>query len=487
METARLSRGDRTYKPGALMVVLVAGCLWGAAACLWSGVANAQTAEKVYTRADYTDWLNKYANAKPDFKVGDVLTAKDIERMRPFVIPGYLDYLKFPDFRMRIVAPIDHTPIGKFQDCTEKYQPQVRLKPDGTMANYRCGQPFNNAELKVGDPASGIKAGWNWNQKWMSYGLAQSNVIWIWVRFDGSPSHTPPTMIPPGNFMLLAPPEGWTLPTDFSSYYRGGGTFQRTLQSNYEHLVLSNLANLDGGNLPGANGVEWKEITGFYSPFDIRGTEFIIYRYTDPFRNDDAWAYVPTLRRVRRVSVETKYDSLLGTDHTLDDFYGYAGRTLETDWKFLGWKDVLCVCDPAKMYDHLYGPNGIIPDEDWELRRQIVLERIPKNPRHPYSSAIMFIDPQIWFDSFHVAFDHSGKLWKIFQWQWKWTETIPPPWDRYNKGVNTVTWQAVNDIDVQNKRGTIINAFGDGFPDVSSDLPKYQKRFDINSLEEVHR
>ena len=233
--------------------------------------------------------------------------------------------------------------------------------------------------------------------------------------------------------------------------------------------------------------MEWKEITGFYSPFDIRGTEFIIYRYTDPFRNDDAWAYVPTLRRVRRVSVETKYDSLLGTDHTLDDFYGYAGRTLETDWKFLGWKDVLCVCDPAKMYDHLYGPNGIIPDEDWELRRQIVLERIPKNPRHPYSSAIMFIDPQIWYDSFHVAFDHSEKLWKIFQWQWKWTETIPPPWDKYNKGVNTVTWQAVNDIDVQNKRGTIINAFGDGFPDVSSDLPMYQKRFDINSLEEVHR
>jgi hypothetical protein len=40
---------------------------------------------------------------------------------------------------------------------------------------------------------------------------------------------------------------------------------------------------------------------------------------------------------------------------------------------------------------------------------------------------------------------------------------------------------------VQNKRGTIINAFGDGFPDVSSDLGMYQKRFDINSLEEVHR
>src|SRR5258708_12335210 len=137
METVKLSRGDRTYKRKALMVSVVAACLWGAAASLWSGVASAQTPQKVYTRADYTDWLNKYANAKPDFKVGDVLTAKDIERMRPFVIPGYLDYLKFPDFRMRIVAPIDHTPIAKFQDGTDKNPPRFSLNPPAPLANNR--------------------------------------------------------------------------------------------------------------------------------------------------------------------------------------------------------------------------------------------------------------------------------------------------------------------------------------------------------------
>jgi len=81
--------------------------------------------------------------------------------------------------------------------------------------------------------------------------------------------------------------------------------------------------------------VEWKEINGVLLAFDIRGTEFIIYRYTDPFRNDDAWAYVPTLRACAGSRSKPSMDSLLGTDHTLDDFYGYAGRTLETDWKFL--------------------------------------------------------------------------------------------------------------------------------------------------------
>src|SRR5262249_56287965 len=82
---------------------------------------------------------------------------------------------------------------------------------------------------------------------------------------------------------------------------------------------------------------ELKEYPGFHEPFDIRGTAFIVYRHTDPLRADDAWAYVPSLRRVRRISVETKSDSLLGTDHTLEDFYSFSGRVLDWDWKFLGW------------------------------------------------------------------------------------------------------------------------------------------------------
>src|SRR5438128_1791695 len=49
-----------------------------------------------YTVATFQTWLTQYANAKPDFKAGDVLIAKDIERMRPFVPPGYLEQLNFP-------------------------------------------------------------------------------------------------------------------------------------------------------------------------------------------------------------------------------------------------------------------------------------------------------------------------------------------------------------------------------------------------------
>jgi hypothetical protein len=76
--------------------------------------------------------------------------------------------------------------------CTEKYQSQVRLKPDGTLDNYKCGQPFANSDLKINDPISGIKAAWNFNWKWMYYGIADYAIPWIC-----SGSHSPASPFPP--------------------------------------------------------------------------------------------------------------------------------------------------------------------------------------------------------------------------------------------------------------------------------------------------
>ena len=124
--------------------VALAVLVTAAGLCLGVGTAKAQDV-KSYTRATFDEWLSKYKDAKPDFKVGDVLTAKDVERMRPFVFPGYLEQFNFPEFKMTIAAPVDHTPRKDLQACSEKYQSQVRLQADHTMANYVCGQPFPNS------------------------------------------------------------------------------------------------------------------------------------------------------------------------------------------------------------------------------------------------------------------------------------------------------------------------------------------------------
>ena len=79
-----MSNNARMTGAAGRKYMTLAGLLIVAGALLCVRPAMAQDV-KSYTRATFDQWLAKYKDAKPDFKVGDVLTAKDIERMRPFI------------------------------------------------------------------------------------------------------------------------------------------------------------------------------------------------------------------------------------------------------------------------------------------------------------------------------------------------------------------------------------------------------------------
>ena len=465
-------------------VALVVGLL---SALHLSGVA---TAQDLPTRADYTAWLAKYAQAEPSFKPGDVLTRKDVERMRPFVPPGYLGQLDFPDVRMEIGAPQDHTPRIDFMECTEKYASQVRLGPAGDLQNYICGQPFMISAMGPSDPLAGIEAAWNFEYRWQNFGFAAYSVPWIWVGFGGA--HSP--------IDIEKPPANWDTGTGFNAplpttaetatMFAGGGTFQRMLQSTYQRVYFNHLAplmNVHGVlSVPDASQFEFKDFLGFFDPFDIRGAAFIIYRYNDPLRADDAWGYLPNLRNVRRISVEVKSDSVLGTDLTLEDFYGFSGRVLEWRWKFLGWKDVLAVMNSKYDNAHYFGPNGTIPNDLWTVRRFAVVERTPIRSGHPYSSAIEFLDAQNWDCPYLIAFDHAQHVWKIFQFSEVWSEDLKEPaLQRINRGIHASHIQGVAALDLRNRRATLFSAYGGGFPNLTAQ--HVTSIFDPSSLEQSHR
>ena len=444
---------------------------------------------KTYTRANVDQWMSKYADAKPDFKPGDVLGSKDLERIRPFVPPGWFEQLNFPDFKMEIMAARSHMPRKDFQECTEKYQAQVKLNPDGSLANYVCGQPFPNASLSTSDALSGIKAAWNFDYRWQNYGEFSLNYLFIVSHFGGNHDGDAPKMIE-------SPPSNWVggveyhskLPTDASKFFGGGGSFARTLSSFYRRVYFSHLAQrADQKGLlgtPDSAQFLWKEFSGFFSPYDVRGQVFITYRYADPYRADDAWAYDPQSRRVRRVSVEVKSDSVEGTDTTQEDFYTFSGRELHWHWKFLGWKDVLAVLDSRDDYAHLFGPNGEIPNDRWSLRRFAVVERTPVETHHPYSTVVMFWDAENWHPWMALAFNRDGKLWKLWELQCRWTEDFQS-FAEINHGVESTMLIGEDVVDLQNDRATIFAGFGSGYPDA---VPaNVTQLFDISKLEEMHR
>src|SRR5262249_2125459 len=54
--------------------------------------------------------------------------------------------------------------------------------------------------------------------------------------------------------------------------------------------------------------------------------------------DDDTWLYMPSRRRVRRLSTAQRSDALFGQDADIDSFYGYAGHIAWMNWRFLGEK-----------------------------------------------------------------------------------------------------------------------------------------------------
>ena len=61
----------------------------------------------------------------------------------------------------------------------------------------------------------------------------------------------------------------------------------------------------------------------------------------DPLRQDDLWLYLPSLRRVRRLSSAQRSEALFGQDIDVDSYGGYAGQIPWFTWKFVGEKPML--------------------------------------------------------------------------------------------------------------------------------------------------
>src|SRR5262245_9237279 len=118
------------------------------------------------TKEAVLQWVDDNREAQPAFQAGDVLSLADLEKLRPFLPPGYLEEFRFPDVSFAITPPGDYSPPQLFRTATEQYAGQTRLAADGALENYVAGQPFISASLDPQDSTAGLKAMWNYNFRW---------------------------------------------------------------------------------------------------------------------------------------------------------------------------------------------------------------------------------------------------------------------------------------------------------------------------------
>jgi len=361
--------------------------------------------------------------AGPTFSEGDIIPYDQLEALRPFLPEPFWnnrDFFFYEGMQLE-VGPFfrDYSNPPVYKAATEKYRGQPRIGPDNSLENYTAGEPFPMEEIDcLGDPQAGVKIMWNFDYSWQGNATHASFYYSYWDR-------------------------GEELPL----YYEGTS----------ESAKLSHLPEPEFEKTNGDMFRREKRKAAFgvdvAAPFDARGIMLMSYRYKSADRprseakNDDTWVYVPTLRRVRRISSAQRTDSISGTDFTFDDLRSFYGIIPQYQWECLGEMDMIGPANTkVKAFpytrDHNFGPYGLsFADDRWEMRHVVKVRFRPKNEDHPYHHKDIYIDKQTLSALYSFAYDQKEELWKIIWHNKRWsedelTEGYYPGWTAVPKPMN---------------------------------------------------
>jgi hypothetical protein len=183
-------------------------------------------------------------------------------------------------------------------------------------------------------------------------------------------------------------------------------------------------------------------LTVVTSPADVNGTANLTWRFRDPTKRDNSWAYVPALRRVRAVSPANRSDGFLGSDMSQDDGPFFDGKPEDFTWTLASEMDQFRLVDPLSLkgqFDAAWLPQGGwranwpeldflgYMDEEWKgvgwapltgalaLRRHWVLKGVPKDRYYLYGQIELYIDKITFQGSWNRKFSWNGELLNTLQ------------------------------------------------------------------------
>lgn len=133
-------------------------------------------------------------------------------------------------------------------------------------------------------------------------------------------------------------------------------------------------------------GKSEKSIMFFQSPADVKNTSFMNWSYDDDDKADDQWIYLPALKKVKRISSDSKSDYFMGSDFTYDDL---GDRKLGAD------------------------NHKLLREEMKNDKLCYVVESKAKDEEYMYSRTITWIDKSTFVGVQKEFYDEDGELLKI--------------------------------------------------------------------------
>ena len=129
-------------------------------------------------------------------------------------------------------------------------------------------------------------------------------------------------------------------------------------------------------------GSEEKKIMFFLSPADVRNTSFMNWSYDEEGRDDDQWIYLPALKKVKRISSDSKSDYFMGSDFTYDDL-GDRHPSEDT--------------------------HNLLREESFKDEQCYVVESIPREEDYMYSRTVTWVIKDKWIGLKKEFYDEDGE------------------------------------------------------------------------------
>ena len=420
-----------------------------------------RTADADISSTDVTDWLQTNANAPTDGLQPGIYGVSHLPELGRYIPPGFVEEFDFPELEVELSETRHYDPHPSYREATRRFAGTAAIDADGALVSYTAGQPFSPEQIESA-PAdkAGYMLAWSHIFRWQHYGYETDILV---------------SYLEPGGVGAVTQTPGM----------QGGGHVKRSMTLYYRRVYLSKLAHLADNDyrldVDDSEKLHWKEYMKIVDPFDVAGAQFVIERSLDPREGDQIYSYLPTERRVRRLSAKERSDSFMGTEYTFDDLQGFSGRVMDYKWRYLGRKVIMHVSASRHEQQVFFGPMSHVPSDRWQLRPCYVAELIPEWPEHPYGRRLQFIDADTFNTALSLIFDREDQLWKIIYTAYEREDAaegvIPEP------SQSTHRWAALVGIDLKNQR-TTISREPDGTQSVYESVSpsKVRRIFDVSNL-----
>lgn len=185
------------------------------------------------------------------------------------------------------------------------------------------------------------------------------------------------------------------------------------------------------------DNTESRQLAAALAPKDLEGVGVLTWRFNDWTTWDQVWAFLPTIRRVRRVRSSTRGDRVPGFEVQGDDADCYDNKTSYFVWKLIGPAEVIGPLGTATPYalplqeepptrrvlDVAYnravyetpgatGAGWFTLDNAFVRRPVWVVEGTPRDPYYEAGKIALYIDRDLYHGYYKLTFNKAGELYR---------------------------------------------------------------------------